>query len=81
MKEYHISPFEYDLIKNRHGKYIVEGNGTFYWENGKRHRLDGPARECYNEKVYYFINGKEFYLKEEFDAAVYLYKNKLESYF
>ena len=54
--------------------------GTKCWLiNDKYHRLDGPAVEHNNGEKSYYIEGK-LYLKEEFEAAVYLYKNGLQDY-
>lgn len=56
-------------------------DGEKHWYvNGKLHRLDGPAIEFEDGVVEYYIDDKEYSSKEEYEAAVYLYKNQLESY-
>ena len=52
-----------------------------YWYiNGKRHRLDGPAYENNEGNVEYWIKGKRYYTKEEFEKDAYMYKNGLQDY-
>ena len=55
------------------GIYEIEDYGIFHLQNGKLHRLDGPAIEWYDGTKDYFIEGKEYSSKDEFDKVVYLY--------
>ena len=48
----------------------VNTSGSKFWyQNGKRHRTDGPAIEFASGDKSWFIEGKE-YTKGEFDAIV-----------
>lgn len=48
-------------------------NGTKFWyKDGKKHRIDGPAVEYSNGYKYWYIEGKEYPKKEYWDAI----KNK-----
>ena len=67
--------------EQRNGIYEIKNWATYYYVNGKCHRLDGPAIELgsIGEKQYY-IEGKEYLTKEEFELAAYMYKNGLHDY-
>ena len=52
-----------------------------YYINGKLHRLDGPAAEWDGDgDKYYYIENNRYLVKEEFEAAAYLYNNGLQDY-
>ena len=42
---------------------------TEWYQNGKKHRLDGPAIEIINRKKEWWIEGKK-YTKEEFNKKI-----------
>ena len=55
-------------------------SGDYLWFfNGKLHRLDGPAIKR-STIIEYWIEGKNYPSKEEFELAVYMYKNGLQDY-
>ena len=48
----------------------VDTNGDRFWyQNGKYHRLDGPAVEFVNGYRYWYINGKRL-TEEEFNKQI-----------
>ena len=56
-------------------------DGTKYWlNNNEYHRIDGPAIETINGCNSYYIKGKLFYSKKDFDKVAYLYLNGLQDY-
>ena len=57
----------------------INGN-KFWFVNDKYHRLDGPAFEDFDGYEKYYIEGKRYHTKEEFETAVYMYKNGLQDY-
>ena len=73
--KYHNIPY-----KQLNGIYEVEDYGILYYLNGKKHRLDGPAIEWNDGDKYYYIEGKKYDTKEEFDKVAYLYLNNLQDY-
>ena len=48
---------------------IVYSNRTEWFLNNKRHREDGPAYEYSNGNKQWWLNGKQYYTKEEFLKA------------
>ena len=57
----------------------IDGH-KFWYINDKIHRLDGPAIEWRSGNVEYWIKGKYYPTKEEFDKVAYMYKNGLQDY-
>ena len=58
----------------------ISGDKRWYINN-KLHRLDGHAIEWSDDgDVEYWIEGKRYSTKEEFEKAAYLYKNGLQDY-
>ena len=51
-----------------------------WYINNKYHRLDGPAVETSYGNMEYWIKGKKYPTREEFELAVYMYKNRLMDY-
>ena len=48
------------MVTNQEYKVIVNEYGIIKWyQNGKLHRLDGPAIEYTNGDVEYWINGEQ----------------------
>ena len=44
---------------------FIDSNGSKFWyQNGKRHRTDGPAVEWANGSKSWYINGKEYTQKQ-----------------
>ena len=65
----------------KNGPAIKYFDGTKEWcINDQFHRLDGPAREFSDGYSDYWIEGQPYSTKEEFEAAVYLYKKGLQDY-
>ena len=81
VENYGISYYVNGKLHREDGPAIEYINGTKFWiVNDKYHRLDGPAIEWRDGEISYYIEDIEYSTKEEFEAAVYLYKNGLQDY-
>jgi len=55
---YYYKDPEYTIQHRRDGPAVIYEDGTVeYWQNGRMHRLDGPARHYANNIKDWVING------------------------
>lgn len=75
-----------DILHCENGPAVYEADGTIMWyQNGKPHRLDGPAEITYNYnilKASYWIDGKHLSPKEfsDFHLVTHLKDYKPEDW-
>jgi hypothetical protein len=59
LSEFFTSNFT-GIVDAADGAQLINWDSIDYYQNGKIHREDGPAREYANGKRYWFLNGKCF---------------------
>jgi len=62
---------EFEMTEKQIYQVEVDEYGTIRWlQNGKLHRLNGPAVEYASGKKYWWINDKQYCTEEEYNKKI-----------